>query len=287
MEKSTSQEKWESSLKWFEEKGCLYLMISAVVIAGFGIGISLYNGPNEAGFSVVDVCAVLIAFISLCVSARLTLGINRITEQNRIEEKEKSDREKFYAQIHAQAASFPQFKIDTCIVYDLDGLLQKEDDESQKVCNDVRQHEPATQRRYLLKISSQEAFPAYYKVDIKKTHLQLLTDGNPFDIDLTSEHCWVTNNERFTFWINFDDRNDWVKELKEVTNEWIPGEKVCVEVNVEFSCTNVLLEWEKKPPLYSVNIKCSARNEMSNEQVKLEVEHRYLSRMDTYEKPLA
>lgn len=281
MKKNTSQKKWDDFLKWFEERGCLRLIVSAVVIAGLGIGISLHIGPDKVGYSVVDVCAVLVAFVSLCASARLTLGINRLTEQNRIEEKEKNDREKFYAQMHAQAASFPQFKIDTCIVYDLDELLQIEDDKSQKICDDVRRHEPVAQQKYLLKISSREAFPAYYKINIQKIHLKLLTDGKTLDIDLTNEHCWVTNNERFTFWINFDDQNDLVKELKEAVREWIPGEKICVEVKVEFSCANILLEWEKNSPLYYMNINCFAIDEVPDVQVKLEVEHRYLSRMDT------
>lgn len=284
MEKSVSNRKWGWGLflKWFGGGKRLCLIIGAVVVlAVIGIVVICCKGPSEVGYSVVDVLAALIAFVSLCVSVRLTLEVNKLAEQNRKEEERKNAREKLYAQMYSQAASFPQFKIDTCIVYDLDELLKIEDDKLQKVRDDVRRHKPDAQEKYLLLISGQEAFSAYYKIDIEKVHLKLLAGGNPFDIDIASEHCWVTNNERFTFWMNFDDQNDLVKELKEAVREWIPGERIYVEVKVEFSCANILLEWEKTPPLYYMNINCFAIGEALDVQVKLEVEHRYLSRMDT------
>lgn len=280
MEKIISQRKKKFLQKELWKKKYIWLIMLAAVAAIVAIMICVTVGSEYVGYSVVDVCAVFVAVVSSCISVHLTLKINKLAEQNRLEEAEKIKQEKLYAQIHAQAASFPQFKIDACTVYDLDKLLAIEDAETRKICDDVREHEPATQKKYLLKISSWEAFPAYYKVDIWKVYLKLQTDRGAFSIELTNEHCWVTNNEQFAFWINFDDQNGLIQELKETANERIPGEKAHAQIEVEFTCANILLEWEKNPPHYRVNIDCLVRNKTPNVQVELEVEHRYLSRMD-------
>lgn len=262
---------------------CIWLIILAIALAIAMMVYSVVKGTEHVGYSVIDVCAVLVAFVSSCVSIHLTLEINRLAEQNRKEEEKKTEHEKHYAQIHAQAASFPQFKIDTCIVYDMDKLLTMKGDEFQTISDYVRNYKPTAQRKYLLKIGSQEAFPAYYKVGVKAVNLLLQTDRGTFAAALPEECCWVTNNEQFFFWINFDDQNSLVEELKEAVNVWIPGEKVCLEIEVEFSCVNVLLESNEKSVTYRVKMDCLARNGMLNPnvQIELKVEHRYLSRMST------
>lgn len=73
---------------------CICLIILAIVAAVAFMTYSVVEGADKVGYSVLDVCAVLVAFVISCVSIHLTLEINRLAEPNRKKEEQKTDHEK-------------------------------------------------------------------------------------------------------------------------------------------------------------------------------------------------
>ena len=278
------EEKEECFLKEiFGEKYRFHLIFLAFLIAVGIVAIVITatakckcHTPN---ISPIDILAVLISFLSLYITTFLTLKVNRIAVENR-----KKDEEKAYDKdLQAQVASFPLFKINRSILYDMnDAFNVKASNELKTIEKEARKHCGANLKNYMIMICCQEAFPAYYKISIDGVRMILNDSPKSYVLPQGSWQGWTTNNQWFTIWINFEDGEQFTENLwRSVEREASIREKM-LAIELDFSCTNTLdgKFKETASSIYRVHMDYMMQKDKRDEGVMLLLEHRYIERLE-------
>ncbi len=246
----------------------LVLEIATVVVLAI-MAVSICRG-DDIGSYFLDALMLWTAFASLYITTFLTLKVKRIEEFNHDKEKKEAEIRKKQEQV----ASFPQFRVTKCMMYD----LNCEPDEKNKYAfREARKKLPTDLQRYLLEIRCDESFPAYYKICIENAKLSIQGEGQNFSKS-DGTHCWFSNNRFLTIWINFDGNEFLIENIYDFSKYPRLTANRYLEAELKFSCINFLSK-EEVAPLYQVHFDFNIGGTVNN-QVRLTAERRYITSSD-------